>query len=68
MVDYIRVFEELGKCDEIKLEDLERRLASCGAIELPKSAPKSKAAIKTLPKQQKTIRESAKDDSDEDWE
>ena len=66
MVDYIRVFEELGKSDDVKVDDLEKRLANCGAIELPKIA-KPKNALKTVPKQQKSIRSSAKDESDEDW-
>uniref|UniRef100_A0AC35TMB0 Thioredoxin domain-containing protein n=1 Tax=Rhabditophanes sp. KR3021 TaxID=114890 RepID=A0AC35TMB0_9BILA len=61
MVDYVRVFEELGKNEDIPIELLEQRLAMTGVIEGPPKKIQSKA------KSTKIIRgKLLKDDSDSD--
>uniref|UniRef100_A0A915D784 Phosducin thioredoxin-like domain-containing protein n=1 Tax=Ditylenchus dipsaci TaxID=166011 RepID=A0A915D784_9BILA len=70
MVDFIRVYEEFGTSDDVKLEQVENRLLKSGVIEsqgLPSSKKKTNAVIKNLPKKIIRDRESSNSDDGDDW-
>lgn len=67
MVDFIRVVDEFGKSDDIKLEAVEQRLTQSGIIDGIENIPLKKFGIQKITKKSIRDRKNSGSDDADDW-